>query len=41
VLNLLTERGLKAKRAKCAWAGQKVDFCGFDIGKDGKHAQEH
>jgi len=26
VLTLLTEHGLKAKRAKCAWACQKVDF---------------
>jgi transposase InsO family protein len=41
VLNLLAEHGLKAKRAKCAWARQKVDFCGFDIDKDGIHAQEH
>ena len=41
VLTLLTEHGLKAKRAKCAWACQKVDFCGFDIDKDGIHAQEH
>jgi len=41
VLTLLTEHGLKAKRAKCSWACQKVDFCGFDIDKDGIHAQEH
>jgi len=41
VLNLLTEHGLKAKRAKCTWACQKVDFCGCDIDKDGIHAQEH
>jgi len=26
VLTSLTEHGLKAKLAKCAWAGQKVDF---------------
>jgi len=41
VLTLLIEHGLKAKRAKCAWACQKVDFCSFDIDKDGIHAQEH
>jgi len=41
VLTLLTEHGLKDKRAKCAWACQKVDFCNFDIDKDGIHAQEH
>ena len=41
VLTLLTEHGLKAKRVKCTWACQKVDFYGFDIGKDGTHAQEH
>jgi hypothetical protein len=41
VLTWLTEYGLKAKCAKCAWAFQKVDFCGFDIGMDGIHAQEH
>jgi hypothetical protein len=41
VLTLLTEHGLKAKRAKCTCACQKVDFCGFDIDKDGIHAQEH
>jgi len=40
-LPFLTEHGLKAKRAKCAWACQKVDFCGFDIDKDSIHAQEH
>jgi len=40
VLTLLTEHGLKAKRAKCGWAFQKVNFCGFDIDKDGIHAQE-
>jgi len=41
VLTLLTEHALKAKRAKCARACQKVNFCGFDIHKDGIHAQEH
>jgi len=41
VLTLLTEHGLKAKRAKCAWACQKVDFGSFNIDKDGIHAQEH
>jgi len=41
VLTLLTEHGLKDKRATCAWACQKVDFCGFDIDKDSIHAQEH
>jgi len=41
VLTLWTEHGLKAKRAKCAWACQKVDFCGFVIDKEGIHAQEH
>jgi len=41
VLTLLMDHGIKAKRAKCAWACQKVDFCGFDIDKDGIHAQEH
>jgi len=41
VLTLLTEHGPKAKCVKCTWACQKVDFCGFDIGKDGTHAQEH
>jgi len=40
-LTLLTEHGCKAKRAKCSWACQKVDFCSFDIDKDGIHAQEH
>jgi len=38
---LLPEYGQKAKLAKCAWACQKVDVCGFDIDKDGIHAQEH
>jgi len=41
VLTLLTEHGLKAEHAKCAWACLKVDFCGFDIDKDSIHAQEH
>jgi len=41
VLALLPEHGLKAKRAKCAWACQKVDFCGFGIDKEGIHTQEH
>jgi len=41
VLTLLTEHGLKAKRAKCAWACQKVDFCSCDIEKDGINAQQH
>jgi hypothetical protein len=41
VLTLLTEHCLTAKCAKCAWACQTVDFCGFDIDKDGMHAQEH
>ena len=41
VLTLLTEHGLKAKRAKCTWTCQKVDFCSFDIEKDGIHAQEY
>jgi len=41
VLTLLTEHGLKARHAKCAWACQKVDFCGFDIDMDGIHTQEH
>jgi hypothetical protein len=41
VLTIRTEHGLKAKHGKCAWACQKVDFCGFDINKDGIHAQEH
>jgi len=41
VLSLLTEYGLKAKCAKCAWACQKVHYCGLDIAKDGIHAQEH
>jgi len=35
------EHGLKVKRAKCAWACQKFNFCGFDIDKDNIHAQEH
>jgi len=41
VLTLLTEHGLKAKHAKCTWACQNVDFCGFDIDKDSIHAQKH
>jgi len=41
VFTLLHAHGLKAKRAKCSWAGQKVNFCGFEIDKDGIHAQEH
>ena len=41
VLTVLTEHGLKAKRAKFAWACQKVDFCGFEIDKDSIHTQEH
>jgi hypothetical protein len=41
VLTLLTEHGLKAKPSKCAWACQKVNFCGFNIDKDGIHAQDH
>ena len=41
VLTLLTDHGLKAKRAKCAWACQKVYFSGFVIDKDGIDAQEH
>jgi len=41
VLTLLAEYSLKAKCAKCAWACQKVDFCGFDIVQDGIHAQTH
>jgi len=41
VLTLLTEHGLKAKLAKCAWACQKIDFYGFGIQKDSIHAQEH
>jgi hypothetical protein len=40
-LTLLTEHSPKAKRAKCAWACQIVDFCGFDIGKDGIQGLEH
>jgi hypothetical protein len=41
VLTLLTEYGLKDKVATCAWACQKVDICGFNIDKDGIHAQEY
>jgi len=41
VRTLLMEYGLKAKRARCAWVCQKVNFCGFDIDEDGIHAQEH
>jgi hypothetical protein len=41
VLTLLTEHGLKAKHAKCAWACKKVEFCGFRIDKDGIHSQEN
>jgi len=41
VLTLLTEHGLTAKCGKCDWACQIVDFCGFEIDKDGIHAQEH
>jgi hypothetical protein len=41
VLTLLTEHGLKAKHAKCAWDCQKVDFCGFNVDKDGIHPEEH
>jgi len=41
VHTLRTEHGLKAKRAKWVWACQKVDFCGFDIDKNGIHTQEH
>jgi len=41
VLASLTEHGLKAKRAQCAWACQKVDFCSIGIDKDGIHALEH
>jgi len=41
VLTLLTEHRLKAKRAKWAWVCQKVNFCGFDIDKNGIHTQEH
>jgi len=41
VLTLLTKRGLKAKRANSAWVCQNVDFGGFEIEKDGIHAQEH
>ena len=41
VCTLQTEHGFKAKRAKCAWAWQKVNFCGVDIDKDGIHAKEH
>ena len=41
VLTVLTDPGLKGKCAKCVWAFQKIDFCGFDMNKDGIHAQEH
>ena len=41
VITLLMDHGLKAKSAKCARACQKVDLCGFDLEKDGIHAQEH
>jgi hypothetical protein len=40
VLNLLAEHGLKAKRAKCTLACQKLNFCGFDFDDDSIHAQE-
>jgi len=40
VLTLLTEHAVKAECSKCAWAGQKVDFCDFDIDNDGIHAQQ-
>jgi len=41
VLTLPKEHCLKAKCAKCGWACQKVDFCGFDIDMDGIHSLEH
>jgi len=37
VLTLLTEHALKAICGICAWACQKVNFCGFDIDNDGIH----
>jgi hypothetical protein len=40
VLTLLTEHGIMAKRVKCAWACQKVDFGSFDIDKNCIHAQK-
>jgi len=41
VLTSLTEHGLTTKHAKCAWACQQVDICGYDIYKDSIPAQEH
>jgi len=41
VVTSLTEHGLKAKHGKCAWACQKVNFCGFDIDRDRIHTEEH
>jgi hypothetical protein len=41
VLTILTSNGLRTKCAICAWACQKVNFCGFDIDKDSIHAKEY
>jgi len=41
VLTLLTDHGLKAKHAKCAYAGQNVHSSSIDIDLDGIHTQEH
>jgi hypothetical protein len=41
MLTLLAQHDLKAKHTKCTWARQNIDFCVFDIDKDGIHAQEH
>jgi hypothetical protein len=40
VLTLLAYHDPKPKPVHCAGAGQKVDFCGFDIDKDGIHTQK-
>jgi hypothetical protein len=40
VITLLTEHGLKAKRAKCSLACLNVDFCGFNIDHNSIHTQE-
>jgi hypothetical protein len=41
VLRLLLHNGLRVKRAKCEWAQERVEFCGFTVSGDGIHTQEH
>jgi hypothetical protein len=35
VLDLLQKAGLKVKRSKCEWFHDEIEFCGFQINKEG------